>query len=167
MRRQKVQQTGAMRQGDCFLQMVPMRPKAGKNLQERGRVILLHGEATGHCHEILTAAGAISADMPIAQFFEERDGNRFLFIDDAAPELDALRCRNTRTGDICYIPASADVTQYQNLVAEEPETVRGVILRHDEHLPFVILPGCHQVGGGTGTGRQREYSPEAIRNVAD
>lgn len=156
-----------VRQGDCFLQRVAMRPKAGTNLSEDGRVILLHGEVTGHCHEIVTAIGAIGTDLPVAQFFEEPDGQRFLFVDESAPELDAIRCTNSRTGEVCYLPASADATKYVNLVVKGPERVRGVILRHDEHLPFIVLPGCHQVGGKTGTGHQREYAPEAIRNVAD
>lgn len=165
MRRQKVQPS--MRQGDCLLTPVPMRAKAGRNLADHGRVILLYGEVTGHCHEIVTEAGALTTDMPVAQFFEEPDGQRFLFVDESAGTVAALRCTSTRTGATCYIPASADPSQYQDLVVEAPEDVRGVILRHQEHNPFVVLPGCHQVGGKTGTGHQREYSPEALRNVAD
>lgn len=161
------QHSGQGRQGDCFLQRVPMRPKTGKDLRDGARVILLYGEVTGHCHEIVTETGSLVGDMPVAQFFEEPDGQRFLFVDETAPELDGIRCRNTRTGERCYLPASADVRQYQSLVAEGPAPVRGVILRHDEHLPFIVLLGCYQVGGGTGTGAQREYTPEAIRNVAD
>jgi len=36
-----------------------------------------------------------------------------------------------------------------------------VTLRHEEHAPITIDPGVYKVT------RQREYSPEAIRNVAD
>lgn len=36
-----------------------------------------------------------------------------------------------------------------------------VVLRHEEHAPITIDKGAYRVT------RQREYSPEAIRNVAD
>jgi hypothetical protein len=38
---------------------------------------------------------------------------------------------------------------------------RPCLLTHQEHGPIAIAPGCYKVT------RQREYSPEAIRNVAD
>jgi hypothetical protein len=40
-------------------------------------------------------------------------------------------------------------------------TERGVSLRHEEHAPVRVPPGSYRVT------RQREYSPEEIRNVAD
>ncbi len=45
---------------------------------------------------------------------------------------------------------------FMNVTGEEP-----VALEHDEHATIQIPPGKYQVI------RQREYSPEAIRNVAD
>lgn len=59
-----------------------------------------------------------------------------------------------------------DVVPAQQLF-EEPDgsrllVVRGpATLRHEEHAPIAIPSGCYEVV------RQREYSPEAIRNVAD
>lgn len=50
---------------------------------------------------------------------------------------------------------------------EEPDGTRllvisrPAVLRHDEHGPIELTPGHYEVI------RQREYSPEAIRNVAD
>ena len=38
---------------------------------------------------------------------------------------------------------------------------RWVVLRHQEHAPITLAPGTYRVI------RQREYSPEAILNVAD
>lgn len=38
---------------------------------------------------------------------------------------------------------------------------KGATLTHDEHGPIVLAPGAYKVR------IQREYSPEAIRNVAD
>ena len=40
-------------------------------------------------------------------------------------------------------------------------TKRSVALLHEEHSPITIAPGVYKVI------RQREYSPEEIRNVAD
>lgn len=57
------------------------------------------------------------------------------------------------------LPASA--------LFEEPDGTRFLVvnrpctLRHKEHGPIALAPGAYRVV------RQREYSPEAIRNVAD
>ena|SRR5688572_25796504 len=37
----------------------------------------------------------------------------------------------------------------------------GGVVKHEEHAPIQLEPGTYRVR------RQREYSPEAIRNVAD
>lgn len=76
---------------------------------ESGRIVLAHGEATGHAHAIKSRNAVLY----------EIDGERYLRVD-------------------------ARVT-----------------LRHEEHAPLAIQRGTYQVI------RQREYSPEAIRNVAD
>jgi len=81
--------------------------------RENGRVILAHGEVTGHAHAI-------------------KDERATLFRD---PKLAAV-----------FLNVSGD-----GLVA----------LEHDEHDRIEIPPGSYRVI------RQREYSPEAIRNVAD
>ena len=50
---------------------------------------------------------------------------------------------------------------------EEPDGTRYLFvdracaLVHQEHGPIALAPGCYKIT------RQREYSPEAIRNVAD
>jgi hypothetical protein len=41
------------------------------------------------------------------------------------------------------------------------EVSRPSTIRHEEHAPVPLAPGLYEVV------RQREYSPEAIRNVAD
>ena len=62
-------------------------------------------------------------------------------------------------------PMGDDVPAQQ--LFEEPDgtrllVVRGpAMLRHEEHAPLAIPAGTYQVI------RQREYTPEAIRNVAD
>jgi hypothetical protein len=102
------------RQGDVLIIPVKQLPK---NLQpverEGGRVVLAHGEVTGHAHAI-------------------KDQRAALFRD---PKLAAI-----------FMHVSGDET---------------VALEHDEHETINLPAGNYQVI------RQREYSPQEIRNVAD
>ena len=97
------------RQGDVFL-IRDDSAKPGKPIaRENGRVVLAHGELTGHAHAI-SAKGA--------ELFEA--------------EIDRV-LKVTKT----------------------------VALKHEEHDTVKLPPGNYRVR------IQREYSPEAIRNVAD
>ena len=101
------------RQGDVLI--IPVRSIPTKlELVEReaGRVVLAHGEVTGHAHAIKAEGAALFRDPKLMAVFM------------------------TVTGDT-------------------------VALEHDEHDTILIPPGKYQVI------RQREYHPEAIRNVAD
>lgn len=98
------------RQGDVFIERVKALPKgATPKARENGRVVLAHGEVTGHAHAI--------AD-PEALLFD--------------------------VGEELFLQADGAVT-----------------LRHEEHGAIAIPPGTYKVT------RQREYSPDEIRNVAD
>lgn len=100
------------RQGDVLLQRVRSKPRKAKKLKpEQGRVILAHGEVTGHHH---------SLDCGTATLFAvEGDEDRFLVL-----EADGQ-------------------------------------LVHQEHDTIDLQKGTYRVR------RQREYSPEEIRRVAD
>lgn len=101
------------RQGDVLVERIDALPANLKKLpRDGGRVILAHGEATGHAHAIMDAhADLYSATEPDVTYLEVRD-------------------------------AVAALT-------------------HDEHSTIPLAPGAYRVV------RQREYSPEAIRHVAD
>ena len=102
------------RQGDVLIERIALLPANLKSLpRERGRVILAHGEVTGHAHA-----------------------------------LEAPHC------ELFVSEAEAGVT-----FLEVREAVAA--LKHDEHATINLAPGAYRVT------RQREYSPEAIRNVAD
>ena len=138
------------RQGDVLIERVAKVPAGLKPVaREAGRIVLAHGEVTGHAHAIAE---------PECELLETGD-ERFLRV--IGREIPALRCRNVVTSLACWIPMGYDVATYKNLVLEGPEVVEGVVLRHEEHNPYVIPRGDHRVT------RQREYSPEAIRSVAD
>jgi len=50
-----------------------------KDLRENGRIILAHGEVTGHCHEVVSAIDPLTM-IPPAQFFETDKGQRELVV---------------------------------------------------------------------------------------
>lgn len=101
------------RQGDVLIvpiQSTPVRLDAiGR---DGGRVVLAHGEVTGHAHAIRADGAALYRDAEL---------NVFLMVTGLDP----------------------------------------VALEHAEHDTIMIPPGQYRVV------RQREYSPEAVRDVAD
>lgn len=112
------------------------RPANTKDLRESGRIVLAHGESTGHAHEVVGAGPELNG-IPPAQFFEEPGGRRVLLVDKTCV------LTHQEHGAITLDPAS-------------PEQVR-----QGDVLLTPIGAGAWEVT------RQREYSPEAIRNVAD
>lgn len=102
------------RQGDVLIIPVEQIPAKAKRVErEQGRVILAHGEATGHAHAIF------DADV---ELFETADAvDRWLRV----------------------------------------QSPQGAPVVHDEHAPIVLPKGDYLVR------RQVEYSPGAIRQVAD
>ena len=101
--------TNPFRQGDVLVIRVEQIPQDVVPVE--GRVILAHGEMTGHAHEIKSKS---------AKLFD-RVGERFLSVSGK----------------------------------------KSVILEHQEHDPIEIPVGFYKVI------RQADYSPEAIRSVAD
>lgn len=95
------------RQGDVLL--IPVDGIPADAVAETGPVILAHGEATGHAHQVFT------------------------------PGAKLLSCPS---GRFLRLP-------------------RPSLLKHQEHDAVRLPAGSYRVV------RQREYSPEAIRNVAD
>ena len=105
--------TPQLRQGDVLLEEFDGPLPEGVDIPlENGRMVLAHGEATGHVHSI--------APMRGARFIETKEGRRFL-----------------------SLPSPA-------------------LLEHQEHTALAVPAGkVHEVV------RQREYSPQAVRNVND
>jgi hypothetical protein len=102
------------RQGDVLIVPVKTIPKSVEPInREGGRVVLAHGEVTGHAHAIKDRSAALFRDPKLAAIFMRVSGDT------------------------------------------------PVALEHDEHNTIEVPPGDYQII------RQREYSPEAIRNVAD
>lgn len=116
-----------------------IKPRGAKDAREKGRIILAHGEVTGHAHEVV--AGATDADveqLPAAEFFEEPGTGRRILL----------------------------VTRPCALTHQEHGTIA-----LDPHAPEQVRQGdvmLNPIGKGAWhVVRQVEYSPEAIRQVAD
>lgn len=102
------------RQGDVLIVPVKSIPESVEPIaREAGRVVLAHGEITGHAHAIKDKRAALFRDPKLAAIFMHISGDE------------------------------------------------AVALEHDEHETIKLPPGDYQVV------RQVEYTPEAIRNVAD
>ncbi|HEX8221811.1 MAG TPA: hypothetical protein VF914_21665 [Chloroflexia bacterium] len=99
------------RQGDVALVRLPEGsvPTGAQSVRENGRIILAHGEVTGHAHEVVGGEAELW----------EAAGLRYLTVE---------------------------------RISE---------LTHQEHGTITVHPGVYEVR------RQREYSPEEIRQVAD
>ena len=109
---QKMKKQG--RQGDVLLTVVDAEPSGNEVGRESGKVVLAHGEATGHAHAI--------AAMDVALFMDEKTLARHL---------------DTRG-------------------STQP------ILDHEEHEAFQL-----PAGKTIEVVRQRTYTPQGLRNVAD
>lgn len=116
------------------------KPAQAIDLREAGRIILAWGEVTGHHHEVVERAhdDTVDSEIPAAEFFEEPGTNRRVLLVSRPCVL-----RHEEHGLIVLDPA-------------KPEQVR-----QGDVLLNPIGPGAWEVV------RQRDYSPEAIRNVAD
>lgn len=151
------------RQGDVMLQRIETLPSNLKPVTpEDGKVILAHGEVTGHHHSFSAAAAERLTDDTGSEYFRVtgtplkgefpivRQWNNQVMINH--PEHGMIEFY---TGDICVIGDTVKLDGNYGL------------LTHQEHNTHGIPAGFYIGGGASGKVRQREYSPEAIRNVAD
>ena len=105
-----------------------------RDAREAGRIILAHGEVTGHCHEVLTEALDVPA-LEAAQFFTEPDGTRMLLVlepcllrhDEHAPiRLDPAVPVQVRQGDVLLDPVGPGAWRVTRQAEYTPEAWRVV-----------------------------------------
>lgn len=109
-----------------------------KDAREHGRIVLAHGEVTGHCHEVVTAMESAVPTLAQAQFFEAPDGTRELIV----------------------LEPCALVHQEHGRIALDPQ--RPVQVRQGDVLLHPTGPGTWKVL------RQQEWAgPDQWRQVAD
>lgn len=119
----KTKESSHYRQGDVLIERVTRIPAAAVKQEKSARIILAHGEVTGHHHSLQTPDAA--------------DWWKLGEISNANLKPDTL------LGEIFVtLPVGGVVT-------------------HQEHSEIQLPAGNYRVT------RQREYSPAAVRNVAD
>jgi hypothetical protein len=111
------------RQGDVLIERINTIPTSAKPQKRARRVILAHGEVTGHHHTLET--------RDPADWWKEGE----------------ISTANTK-------PSTLAGELFVNLKS-------GGFVTHQEHAKIELPAGNYRIT------RQREYSPEAIRNVAD
>jgi hypothetical protein len=88
-----------------------------RDAREEGRIILAHGEVTGHAHEVVTADHETIPTVDQAQFFEF-DGVRELIVlvpcvlrhqEHAPITLDPVKPEMWRQGDVLGVPTAPGV----------------------------------------------------------
>lgn len=161
-KRAQVQQRQQYRQGDVLVVPAAAVPDGATPLErEGGRVVLAHGEVTGHAH-------AISAPKAQLFRFEDNGGGGGFFRPPTEKTFLQVGEGELRFAEV-VAPAGAKVDErspVERLLGDAEEapatrTAPGVALRHEEHAPIPLPPGDYQVI------RQREYDPEKSRLVAD
>ena len=61
-------------QGDVYIRQIKSIPSNVKPVDEKGDVILAHGEVTGHAHRIMRGAIMFRADEGIGTYLEVKTG---------------------------------------------------------------------------------------------
>jgi hypothetical protein len=150
------------RQGDVLLERIDKLPKNLKPVShEKGFVVLAHGEVTGHAHTIACEEAEKFLDTAGGEFFHIKGRP----IHGRFPILRRWRGQVLVKLPTCTAEFSVDDVEIDN----DQASVAGDfgLLAHQEHNVQALLAGTYKGGSANGTVRQREYSPEAIRNVAD
>lgn len=149
------------RQGDVLIIPVKNFPEQCEPVaRENGQVVLAHGEATGHAHVITDSRTTLFRDQKLNALFMKTDG------DFSGPLAADLIDVNQEQG--WFLAQTTLRRRPVKFSFSHASIENGVIecgpfalLDHDEHDPQAIPNGEHEVR------RQREYTPGAIRNVAD
>lgn len=147
--------TSQFRQGDVMIERIgdldQLPSDAKPAARDNGRVVLAYGEVTGHAHA-LTA--------PNAELFT-RGTDRWLVIRPGEPRNISILVKPGYTPPCEVVEGPVRVPSHAGLVAMTVRT-RGAVVQHEEHGAIVLdEPGVYRLPG------QREYAPEAIRQVAD
>lgn len=151
------------RQGDVLIERIASLPaQLKKAARENGKIILAHGEVTGHHHAFAAAEAEKFTDATGAEFFSVSGQKLAFTLPIVRRWKDQVMVNHPRLGIIEFAVADVDVCDGEVVVGGDFG-----LLRHDEHHAQGIPAGTYKGAGNKGTVRQREYSPEAIRNVAD
>jgi len=152
------------RQGDVMIRAVAEIPSAAQDVTPKNdRIVLAHGEVTGHAHAIaygearefsLAEAGGI-----VQRFLEvlgTREPKRYPVVARTPSASGEQILLGTEDGVVAF--NSADVIDTGTDATPRSGWAKQV---HEEHHAHGVLKGLYQIT------TQREYRPEANINVAD
>lgn len=113
------------------------KPSRVTDLREAGRVILAHGEVTGHCHEV--QAATVGGELvPAADYFEEPETGRRVLLalvdhpfelrhqEHAPILLDPARPEQFRQGDVFGTPIGIGAWEIRRQSEFDPADIRQV-----------------------------------------
>lgn len=148
------------RQGDVLIRRITSLPTQKAQLRLTG--ILAYGEVTGHAHRLvdvrLPDIAVLDRDPAIADLNARIKKSFDAAIVQGADPFEVIR---KNTGVIFESKCTgAEILEIAADVYLRVGAV-GIGIVHDEHAPIVLPPGNAIYDP------QREYTPEAIRNVAD
>lgn len=145
------------RQGDVLVERVGLLPqKLTPVARENGRVILAHGEVTGHAHAIADRA---------TEKFKTESGEEFLRVVGQKIKMrlhierrwrSQVLVRHPKLGLIQFAEADVEIEGTEAVINGDFG-----LLTHDEHHTHALPAGYYR------NVRQSEYNPEEIRRVAD
>lgn len=152
------------RQGDVLIERIFSLPKSLKPAdRENDKVVLAHGEVTGHAHVFAGLSTRKLTDDKGREFFDVRGSKIKADLQIVRRWRSQVMVDHPKLGVIEF--AESDVTVNGDRVLIDGSFD---LLKHDEHHAHGIPTGLYRGGNSANlTVRQREYSPEAIRNVAD
>ncbi len=151
------------RQGDVMIERISSLPsKLTRAANESGKVILAHGEVTGHAHSFAETDAVKFTDQAGGEYFDVKGRALDFTLPIMRRWKQQVMVNHPVLGVIEFAECDVQVNGDQVTVVGDFG-----LLRHDEHTAHGIPAGAYRGAGAQGTVRQREYSPEAIRNVAD
>jgi hypothetical protein len=151
------------RQGDVLLERIGSLPKKLQPVdREHGKVVLAHGEVTGHAHTLAEPGTRKLVDGNGAEYFDIKGHDLRFNLPLVRRWKDQVMVDHPELGKIEFSIHDVKIVGDRVIAAGEFG-----LLKHDEHATQGVPAGLYRGAGATGTVHQREYSPEEIRRVAD
>lgn len=140
-----------IRQGDVQIQQVTKLPAGCTEIKsEGGRIVLAHGEVTGHAHAIYD------------HLKKESERSTYDATFDAVSQTTPREGAAKEVAEAAIARAQAKARLWKAPNGERYlEVVETVTLRHEEHTQHTLPPGIYQLP------TQVEYTPAELRRVAD
>ena len=159
----KKQNPAMYRQGDVAIERIA---SLAANLNpvplEEGKVILAHGEVTGHHHAFCSEEAEKFIDEKGAEYFRIKGRHIDLRLPVIRQWKGQVLVQHPDEGIIEFSLADVEMENDQAHISGD-----FAMLKHDEHNAQGIPAGLYKGSGADGKVRQREYSPSEIRLVLD